>query len=1255
MLAVFLGAGWRAAAATVFQADFESSVVESNTTVGNLNAGTAIGFWTFQTPTNVNLYGNAAVTQKALCPDNTGGVGYALTANFTNSLLLRSNVTITLLVARGRFNSPGTGKGFNLIGYDGLGNPSFDLEVFANQDQPAGTNGALYWNNGVSYTNWFGTNYSVAGDIRLINVSATNYNPSGMSALRIQLSAAGYIVSLDKFNDGTFDWVSSLLPYSGAPTAISQLSITGGASAGDWFDDLTVTGVPGGPRDTVFQADFQASVVQANTAVGNLNAGTPIGSWIYQMATNVNVYGNSGAAQKALCPDSNGSGGYGLTAHFTTSALLKSNVTVTLLLARGRISSSGTGKSFNLIGYDALGNPSFDLQVFANQDQPAGTNGALYWNNGANYTNWFGTNFSVAGDIRNISVSATGYNPASMSALKIQLLTNGYTVALDRLNNGTTNWISSLLPYNGSPKSISRISITGGTGAGDWFDDLIVTGVPGGSGVKLVKGGSVSIQPEDEAQLITDWGFDIKGTSGNNVTPSYAQTLFVTDRMSILRVPIWGTASDPAHPSSGVVLASYYADQLYAMTNARAANSNVIFFASKKLDGQNSFPSWVKDANGVIASQYALLLADYLQFIETNGFTIDVLGIDNERAFNEGDITPGTYNSVVNQLRSLAVSRGFTLPKQFIGPENYNPDPTWLNTLISSGWGTNVDLVGTHYYPGNRVLASLRSLVGDGGTRSDWHSEVHWDGTFGDDIDNAEVALATLFDCTDTGLSAFVWWAYTRAGVKGGIEQAFTASTARTRPVTTTDSDGTAATLGKLIARAYRDGTNLVVWVLNNTTNVYGPCAFGFDRGTLTGPANYRQWDITGSVTDNAALASTTDFNLIVGARTVTLITVGYVAPGPDAYYALEGNALDASGNGNDGTLFNSPTFVPGRIGTQGLQFYGADSYVQIPRAIGGATNFSITFWLKTTSSGGSGTQWHNGAGLVDGEVSGSANDFGVSLLEGKVAFGVGDPDTTLKTSATVSDGQWHHVAVTRNGFDGVLTIYLDGAADTNTFGPTGPLTAPPFLRLGSLQSGAAGKFFNGTLDDVRLYNGLLEPSAITGLAAPPNQPPTLAVLSNRLINPGNTLTLTNTATDPEVPATQALTFSLLTNPTGAVLGATNGILTWRPAVAQANTSNLFRVRVADDGAPSLAATQQFNVFVNPLADPRVLSVSNVASGLRLRIDGDDGPDYTVQATTNMTNWTNLLTTNSPNVPFNWTDTNAGSFLQRFYRVLLGP
>ena len=205
----------------------------------------------------------------------------------------------------------------------------------------------------------------------------------------------------------------------------------------------------------------------------------------------------------------------------------------------------------------------------------------------------------------------------------------------------------------------------------------------------------------------------------------------------------------------------------------------------------------------------------------------------------------------------------------------------------------------------------------------------------------------------------------------------------------------------------------------------------------------------------------------------------------PNAYYRLNGDTLDNSGHGNDGAPSASATnYVAGGSGNLALQFNGTASYVQIPRSIGAGSCFSIAFWLKTTSAGGTGAYWYDGDGLVDGMVLSGANDFGVSLLGGKIAFGVGDPDTTLQSTATVNDGQWHHVVATRNGFTGMMTIYLDGIFNTNRIGPIGVRMTPPYLRLGGLQSG--GGFYNGALANVRLYNSWLGTNAIAQLFAAP-------------------------------------------------------------------------------------------------------------------------------------------------------------------------
>jgi hypothetical protein len=166
------------------------------------------------------------------------------------------------------------------------------------------------------------------------------------------------------------------------------------------------------------------------------------------------------------------------------------------------------------------------------------------------------------------------------------------------------------------------------------------------------------------------------------------------------------------------------------------------------------------------------------------------------------------------------------------------------------------------------------------------------------------------------------------------------------------------------------------------------------------------------------------------------------------------------------------------------------------------------------------------------------------------------------------------------------------------------------------------------------------------------NSAPVLAPISNAALIAGATLQFTNSATDLEAPP-QTLTFSLLNAPPGASVNSSNGVFTWRPAIAQGNTTNNMSVVAADNGSPSLSATQSFTITVTVPAQP-VVHVSS-PKPLNLLINGDTGPDYTVQASTNLADWQNLFTTNSPLLPFSWSDPNAQTFTQRFYRVLLGP
>lgn len=126
--------------------------------------------------------------------------------------------------------------------------------------------------------------------------------------------------------------------------------------------------------------------------------------------------------------------------------------------------------------------------------------------------------------------------------------------------------------------------------------------------------------------------------------------------------------------------------------------------------------------------------------------------------------------------------------------------------------------------------------------------------------------------------------------------------------------------------------------------------------------------------------------------------------------------------------------------------------------------------------------------------------------------------------------------------------------------------------------------------------------------------------------------------------------------PSSAGFASGPGYCCWRqPAVAQAGSTNPFSVTVTGGGSSSLSATQNFTVTVTKLNPARLSGAVLANQRVSFQASGDSGPDYTVQASTNLAAWNNLFTTNSLALPFNWTNAAVPGVSQRFYRLLLGP
>jgi Glycosyl hydrolase catalytic core/F5/8 type C domain/Carbohydrate binding module (family 6) len=176
----------------------------------------------------------------------------------------------------------------------------------------------------------------------------------------------------------------------------------------------------------------------------------------------------------------------------------------------------------------------------------------------------------------------------------------------------------------------------------------------------------------------------------------------------------------------------------------------------------------------------------------------------------------------------------------------------------------------------------------------------------------------------------------------------------------------------------------------------------------------------------------------------------------------------------------------------------------------------------------------------------------------------------------------------------------------------------------------------------------------IYGTPVSTNQPPVLAAIPDQSILAGRTLLVTNLASDPNIPPLP-LTFSLLNPPAGASINTNSGLFTWRPTMAQSLSTQTVSVVVSDNSQPPLTATQSFTVTVTQPAIPILNSASITNGQFGFWINGDAGPDYTIQVSTNLTSWTPVITNSSPTLPYFWADTNFLSNPFLFYRVILGP
>jgi len=207
------------------------------------------------------------------------------------------------------------------------------------------------------------------------------------------------------------------------------------------------------------------------------------------------------------------------------------------------------------------------------------------------------------------------------------------------------------------------------------------------------------------------------------------------------------------------------------------------------------------------------------------------------------------------------------------------------------------------------------------------------------------------------------------------------------------------------------------------------------------------------------------------------------------ATYRFENNEDDLSGNNNGtGTEIQ---YAVGRYG-QAASFNGSTSKVDTSLTLDTYTSNggSISFWFKTSQTTpfqaiiGSQTA-QNGASygtvIFIGDTTSTSSSESISVWDRN-----GSTTSMFYTgggSTTYQDGNWHHVVVTSTST--TKNIYIDGVSQTVSYALSGSASAN--LKFTDIQFGASlgytgTNYFDGQLDQVRIFNKALSASEVTTL-----------------------------------------------------------------------------------------------------------------------------------------------------------------------------
>jgi len=281
-----------------------------------------------------------------------------------------------------------------------------------------------------------------------------------------------------------------------------------------------------------------------------------------------------------------------------------------------------------------------------------------------------------------------------------------------------------------------------------------------------------------------------------------------------------------------------------------------------------------------------------------------------------------------------------------------------------------------------------------------------------------------------------------------------------------------------------------------DTITSFGAEKYWIETGFATSDQRY----LNGAVDDvrfyNRALSQSEVNQLYAqGTPTVNTATAGrtdglighWTFDGKDM---VTGKANDMSGNGNHGTLVSMSTSSSRAIGKigQALKFDGVDDYVNAGTAAGadlsGLSQITVGYWMQLHSD--SNLQVFMGPWTA---VSTGWHLQNETNLYRSINFVIGDGVSSYAKGVTpniMTKGKWHYITAVFNGGGSTnaerMQIYVDGVNQPLNFTGTIPSTITSTSAAMYFGRWSGGTYFNGALDDVRIYNRAFSASEVKQL-----------------------------------------------------------------------------------------------------------------------------------------------------------------------------